>query len=153
MTSGWKAPARSGPVTRPVVELMPGEVNSFMLERGRVAVVEYYTDTSGRSRQLEPCLRKIAEESKGLVAVGRVNAGRYKEFAAAMQVRDVPDVTIYRDGSKADHFIGLPDEYEIEERIQKEVKKLPAPAKAAPFRKAVAEPMKKDWMPEGMRRR
>jgi len=129
------------------------ELNSFAIQRGRVAVVEFYADWSGRSRQLEAVMRRLAPEFQGLVIVRRVNVDKNKEYSKAYGVKDLPDVRIYRDGSPADRFTGLLDEDEIRGKLAKQVKGLPDKAKAAPLRQGVAEPMQKGWMPEGMRRR
>ncbi len=155
MTSGYsRKPAPENGNAGPLVsELAGGSLNSFPVQPGRVAVVEFYADWSGRSRQLESVLRRLAPEFKGLVVVGRVNVERNKEYSNAYGVGDVPDVRIYRDGSPVDRFTGLLDDDVLREKLAKQVKSLPAKAKAAPLRQAVTEPMKKGWMPEGMRRR
>lgn len=142
-----------------VTDLREADVGSFCRQRGRLTILEYYADWNGQSMQLVPIFQRITKEYDGRVLVGKLSVDKAGPFAAAQGVKNLPDVRFYSDGVLVDRFVGLPDDREIQERIEAQVRKLPAPStppapgKASTVPKPVAQPMKKDWLPEGMKRR
>lgn len=158
--------AGSGKTQSPTASIAPGElikdlsadeIAGFCRQRGTLTIVEYYANWNGESMQLIPTLKSITEEYGGRVRIGKINIDTSVEFAKSQAVMSIPDVRFYSDGALVDRFVGLPDNDEIREKIAAQVAKLPPPtaapvgSQAAP--KSVAEPMKKDWLPPGMKRR
>ena len=143
-----------------IQDLSADELAGFCRQRGTLTIVEYYANWNGESMQLIPVLKGITEEYGGRVLIGRINIDTFMEFAKSQMVKSIPDVRFYSDGVLVDRFVGLPDNDEIREKVAAQVAKLPSPtvAIAAPVEtqaapKSVAEPMKKDWLPPGMKRR
>ncbi len=151
-----KNPTAAAPVDL-VVNLREDDVGSFCRQRGKLTIVEYHADWNGQSMQLVPLLQRITAEHGGRVLVGRIDFDKSNTFAAAQDVKNLPDVRFYSDGSLVDRFVGLPEDEEIRERINAQVKKLPvpspAPDKAPDAVKPIVEPMKKGWLPSGLKPR
>lgn len=142
-----------------IVNLSADELGGFSRQKGTLTIVEYYANWNGESMQLVPILKGITEEYGGRVLVGKINIDTSAQFSTAQGVRNTPDVRLYSDGKLVDRFVGLPDDDEIRQRIEAQVKRLPppsapvpTPASVPPVKKRVAEPMKIDWMPPGMKR-
>lgn len=143
-----------------IKDLSADEIAGFCRQRGTLTIVEYYANWNGGSMQLVPILKSITEEYDGRVRIGKINIDTSVEFAKSQVVMSIPDVRFYSDGVLVDRFVGLADNDEIREKIAAQVAKLPTPtvAKTSPVDsqaapRSVAEPMKKDWLPPGMKRR
>ncbi|MES2439163.1 MAG: thioredoxin family protein [Verrucomicrobiota bacterium] len=151
------APKASSVSSEPlVVELSSGQMDSFSKQRGRVTIIQYQAVWSGESRRIDPLLLALTEEYGGKVVVGKVDIDRFHQFATSQGVKDLPDLRIYRDGKFVRKIVGLRDEDEIRgilDPYTKGIEVSEAPVISAAHGKPVAEPMRKDWMPDGMRRR
>lgn len=158
---------------RAVSEISAGDFESFRQQTGKVVIIDFYADWCGPCRQLGPILEQIASSHQGQVLVGKVNVDKASAIAASEGVKGIPDVRIFRDGKEIDRFVGLPPEAEVRRRVESHIKVSPPPApkpveaakaKTVPGKpNAEAEkpkpaappiqPMTKDWMPEGIKRR
>ncbi|MCU0795323.1 MAG: thioredoxin family protein [Akkermansiaceae bacterium] len=150
--------APAGPLVR---ELEESEFESFAAIPGRVVLVDFTATWCGPCRMLGPRLEAIAQKHGGRVLLGKVDIDRNGELARRMGVGGIPDVRIYVNGAEVDRFVGALDEASIEAKIAPGLAKVPAAAEASAESPAAApspaepaiQPMKKDWMPEGMQRR
>jgi thioredoxin len=152
--------AAAAPHTGPLVsQISAADFDSFSRQPGRVVVIDFYADWCGPCRKLAPILDQIAAEHGGSVLIGKINVDQAPELATREGVQGIPDVRIFRDGKPVDKFVGLPPESEVRERIASHTKGLPSPqaATAEPAATTPAEPpiqpMKKDWLPQGIQRR
>ncbi len=147
------APANLGPL---VVEVPDGGFDTFILQKNRLVIIDFTADWCGPCRQLAPLLDQITKEKEGVVVVGKIDVDRFRDLATREGVKNIPDIRIYRDGRLVEKFIGLRDESEVRQMVEIHSKGLtPAAlvAQANEPRQAVTQPMTKDWMPSGIRRR
>lgn len=142
-----------------VSEITESGFDALRQQPGRVVLIDFYADWCGPCRRLGPVLHDIATEQQGLVLIGKVNVDNSHALAAKNGVEGIPDVRIFRDGKEVDRFVGMPSEAEVRRRIAKQLEGLPPlPAEAAdPANpkpaEPVTQPMSKDWLPPGMKRR
>ncbi|MEO5917316.1 MAG: thioredoxin family protein [Luteolibacter sp.] len=151
--AGDAVPVVSGPK---IVNLTEDDLGSFCRQRGKLTIVEYYANWNGQSLQLVPVFQTLTEEFGGRVLVGKINIETSPKFTVAQEVKSTPDLRFYSDGMLVDRIVGLPEVDEIRQRIAAQVKKLPAVTSvvaAPPVEKQLAAPMKKNWLPPGMKRR
>ena len=151
--SGGTPAAVRGPL---ITEVIAADVDGFSKKGNRLVIVYYYATWNGPCRQLDPYFETITKKYGGAVIVGRVDTEQFPKFAMKMDVKDVPDVRMFRDGRAVDGFVGLPDDDVMDKMIAKHAHDLkpptgPEPEKAPP--QAITAPMPKDWMPPGVRRR
>ncbi len=158
-SAGKKAPAESGvhPNIGPlIVEIPDGGYETFLKQTDQLVIVDFDADWSGPSKQLATLCEKITTERGGVVIVGKVNVDHFRELAKLEGVQNVPDVRIYRNGRMVERFVGLPDEDEMRQKVDFHAKGLTVSALLAKGNAAphpTTQPMTKDWMPDGLRRR
>lgn len=111
---------------------------------------------------LGPRLEAAAQAHGGRVLLGKVDVDRNQSLAQRMGVSGIPDVRIYVNGVEVDRFVGGLNEAGIRAKLEPALAKVPEvaagppqPAADAPAATAepMIQPMKKDWLPEGMERR
>lgn len=142
-----------------VSEISESDFESFSQQTGKVLIVDFYADWCGPCRKLGPILDQVASSHNGLVLVGKVNVDKSQALAEKEGVQGIPDVRIFRDGKQVDRFVGLPPEADVRRRVEEQLKGL-TPQTAEPIEATkpkpaapLTQPMTKDWMPDGMKRR
>jgi len=144
------------------------EFNSFINQKDKVVVIDFYADWCGPCRRLAPTLEKVVGEFGSQAVLGKVNVDKNRELASKWRISSIPDVRIFRGGKQVDAFMGLIPEAKVRQFIQHQVSKLPPPKaetktettgqdSADGSAEAKKEPpitrMKKDWVPPGVERR
>jgi thioredoxin 1 len=61
-------------------------------------LVDFYTDSCGPCRSLAPTLEQLAAAHRGELLVVKVDAARHQRHVAALGVRGVPALFVYRGG-------------------------------------------------------
>ncbi|MFT3990128.1 MAG: thioredoxin domain-containing protein [Luteolibacter sp.] len=138
---------------------------SFITQKNRLVLVDFYADWCGPCRLLGPVLEKAVAANPAVVVLGKVNVDTSRDLAIKQDVGSIPDVRIFKDGRQVGRIIGFSNEAKILETIAGLAKDVtpPAPKPAAPQvspqdagsreSSQSIQPMKKDWMPEGLQRR
>ncbi|GAA5483840.1 hypothetical protein Hsar01_03074 [Haloferula sargassicola] len=139
-------------------ELSPEDFENFKATAGKVVVVDFYADWCGPCRNLGPKLEKVTAEFGDKVVMGKVNVDNARSLASRLGVSGIPDVRIFVGGAQTDQIIGDQAETAVRQKVQLAVAALDAAASAAgeggdKSAEPIIQPMKKDWMPEGMERR
>lgn len=71
---------------------------SLVLDQAQPVVVDFWGETCGACKMLEPILERIANELAGEVNVVKVNAESEPEIAAQYGVRGLPTLIMFRQG-------------------------------------------------------
>ena len=76
-------------------------------------LVDFWADWCQPCKVLIPLLTKLSEEYKGAFILAKVNADEQQELVAAIGVRNLPTVKLFKDGVMVDEFMGAKTEAEL----------------------------------------
>ena len=88
-----------------------------VLQHGGAVLVDFYTPTCNPCRQLEPELRRVAQEIPG-VKVVKVDATRAQKVAAHFQILSVPVLIGFKNGTPVTRVNGKPPLHRLRELMQ-----------------------------------
>jgi thioredoxin len=130
---------------------------SFISRRNALVIIDFHAEWCGPCRILGPVLEKAVAAHPGVVYLGKVDVDQAPSLAQAQNVTGLPDVRFFKDGREVDRFVGFPGERAVLDRVAELAKGITPAAPATPAAQSPAEPpiqpFKKDWMPEGMKRK
>lgn len=108
----------SGPAT-PSASVEVEDSNHFheLIDRHQVVLVDFYADWCGPCQMLEPVLDDIAAETDA--AVVSVDIDVHSGLAGQHDVRGVPTLVLYVDGTPADELVGLQDRATLESLVRR----------------------------------
>ncbi len=98
---------------------LPDIANNFdEFIREGVTVVDFWATWCGPCRMLAPIFEDVSAKLTA-AKFGKVDVDSAMELAKRFQVSSIPNVCIFKDGQLVDRVIGLCDEEELTETIQK----------------------------------
>jgi thioredoxin 1 len=96
------------------------ELNEASFEKAinadKVVVVDFYADWCGPCKMLKPVLDELSNAGHNIYSV---NVDESKELAIKYHISSIPTVLFFKKGKQVDQFVGLKDDSEIEEIINK----------------------------------
>jgi len=82
-------------------------------------LVDFWAPWCAPCRALTPVLEKLAAEYAGRFKLAKINSDENTEISAALGVRSIPDVMMFRDGKPVAHFLGAQPEGQVRAFIDK----------------------------------
>jgi putative thioredoxin len=87
-------------------------------------LVDFWAPWCGPCRQLMPILDRIAADYEGRMKLAKVNTDEQQELAQQVGIRSLPTVVLFKDGTAADHFVGVVPEAQIRQMLDKHLPKV-----------------------------
>ena len=90
---------------------------SQAVTRYPLLVVDFWAAWCGPCRMVSPVIEQLASEHAGKVVFGKVNVDENPLTAAAFVIQSIPTITIFKDGSAVDGFIGAASKSQIQTKL------------------------------------
>lgn len=84
------------------------QFDTLLKNTDKLVFVDFWAEWCGPCRMLGPALHEVASKNADSVLVAKIDVDDPQNQALAMefQVRSIPQVTIFKGGSKVDQFVG-----------------------------------------------
>lgn len=80
--------------------------NKEVIESSQPVLVEFVTEWSGACQIIDPIIKQLMEEFKGMIKFCCVDAEKNGDIAEKYGIRDLPTLLFIREGQVEDHVIG-----------------------------------------------
>ena len=104
-----------------MVDVTDQTFQTEVVERSKTTpvVVDLWAPWCGPCKTLGPILEKVVAETKGAVALAKVNVDENPSVSQAFRVQSIPAVFAVVDGKVAESFVGALPEAEVRAFVQK----------------------------------
>ena len=92
---------------------------SEVLDKGSLALVDFWAEWCGPCRILGPVIEQIADEHVGKVRVYKMNVDEQPETAPQYGIRGIPTVIFYKNGQVVHQMVGVQPKEAYAEAIKK----------------------------------
>ena len=101
-----------------VMELDDLRFDRIVKESALPVLVDFYSPTCGPCRMLAPVIDTIARNFAGRLLVAKLDTSRHQMAASRYQIRGVPTLLLFKNGSLVDQMVGAAPQAEIEQHIR-----------------------------------
>ena len=102
-----------------VKEFTDGNFEQEVLKSSEPVLVDFWAEWCGPCRMLAPTIDKIANEYHGKVKVGKVDTDVNRDVSIKYNISAIPTVILFKDGQVAQKFVGLKQERDFKDAIEK----------------------------------
>ena len=83
-----------------------------------LAVVDFWAEWCGPCRAVGPVIESIADDYAGKIKVGKVDVDSNRQITERFNVRSIPSILYFKDGTLVETVVGVRSKRDLEELIQ-----------------------------------
>lgn len=104
-------------VSENVVEINDGNFKS--ITKKGVSLVDFWAPWCMPCRVQNPVINELADEFKGKAKICKLNVDENKKTAAQLNIRNIPNIIIFRNGKPEKQFVGVKPKNTLKKAIEK----------------------------------
>lgn len=99
-----------------VPEISTAEFDAF-IKKG-IVLVDFFAEWCMPCMMMSPTVDELSEKFKGKIKFGKVNVGETQELANRYNISSIPNFLLFKNGKKADSFVGSMSKEDFEEKLK-----------------------------------
>ncbi|MGB6221056.1 thioredoxin family protein [Haloferula sp.] len=134
-------------------ELSADEYEDFIATPGKLSAVMFHAEWCAPCKKLGPVVEDVVAEFEGKVILGKIDVDEESKLAQSLGVVGIPDLRLFRDGVMVDAMKGAIPKEQVRNHFAIQVAQVAesdGSAETAPASGPAIEPMKSDWLPQGL---
>ncbi len=100
-----------------IQELNSDNFKSTIDSADKPVLVDFWAPWCGPCKAIAPVLEELASELDGQVRICKVNIDDNKEIASDHNVRAIPTLLLFKDGSVADQVVGMTNKEDLKSKL------------------------------------
>ena len=92
-----------------------------VITKGKPIIVDFWAEWCGPCKQIGPILEEISEEYKEKIKIGKLDVDENPEVAGKYQIRGIPTMMLFNNGSLIDTKVGMSSKNDLIEWIDKNI--------------------------------
>ncbi len=88
-----------------------------VLESTIPVLLDFYANWCGHCQKLLPLLDEVAAEMDGKISVMKMNVDENRDFAQKFDIKGLPTMLLFKDGSEVDRLIGFMPKNKIVDKV------------------------------------
>jgi thioredoxin 1 len=103
-----RAAMKNIPLVNDHEKILTLTAENFTKQAGnKLVLVDFWASWCAPCRMMAPVLNEVAEELTGNAHVGKVNIEQYQSLAQKYNVRSIPTLILFKNGTEVNRFIGI----------------------------------------------
>lgn len=100
-----------------IIELTSKNFKEQVLDSKGTVLVDFWAEWCGPCKMIAPVLDQIADENPGKVKITKVNVDHASDLAAQFNIRSIPTLLIFQDGTVKEQMVGVLPKKELEKKL------------------------------------
>src|SRR3990167_265126 len=84
-----------------------------------IVLIDFFADWCMPCVMMSPILEELSEDFKGKIKFGKINVDENRELAQKFNILSIPNFILFKDGKKAEQFIGAMPAENFSEKLKK----------------------------------